>query len=183
MPLVPLVLVFLVLVGFVIAMPLALVQRYRLGKARRPARKWLAAVNLALLALSAVIFLWVAALTNFWVPNAFSFSLMGLGSGAALGILGLALTRWERTARTVHYTPNRWLVLLLTFAVAARLLYGLWRGWHAWGARGPDTSWLAASGLAGSLAVGAALLGYYLVYSAGVLLLLGRHRKRWAQPL
>jgi len=32
--------------------------------------------------------------------------------GAGLGLVGLVLTRWEPTAATLHYTPNRWLVLV-----------------------------------------------------------------------
>jgi hypothetical protein len=48
------------------------------------------------------------------------------------------------------------------------LLYGLWRIWHAWRAAEPNDSWLAAAGIAGSMAVGAIVIGYYLAYSAGV---------------
>ena len=183
MPLIPLALLLLLPVALVIAMPFALVRRYRLGKARRLARSWVAKLNLVMFALSALIFLWAAALTNFWVSNTFTFSLVGLTGGAVLGVVGLALTRWEASPRALHYTPNRWLVLLITVTVSARLLYGFWRAWHAWGASGPDTSWLAASGLAGSLAVGAVVLGYYLVYTAGVLLRLGRHRKQWTRVM
>ncbi|MBA3270257.1 MAG: hypothetical protein H0T71_07060, partial [Acidobacteria bacterium] len=52
--------------------------------------------------------------------------------------------------------------------VTARLIYGVWRGWHAWQASGDDGSWLAASGAAGSIAAGAVVLGYYLVFWVGV---------------
>jgi hypothetical protein len=48
------------------------------------------------------------------------------------------------------------------------LLYGLWRVWHAWRAAGVNDSWLAAAGIAGSMAVGAVVIGYYLIYSVGV---------------
>lgn len=83
-------------------------------------------------------------------------------------LVGLAMTRWEPTPQALHYTPNRWLVLLITLAVTTRLLYGLWRIWHAWRTAGSDASWLASAGVAGSMAVGAVVLGYYLTYSAGV---------------
>ena len=115
-------------------------------------------------------------------------------SGCLLGFLGLAVTRWEKTATATYYTPNRWLVLLITLAVAARMLYGFWRIWHvwqtsghdtswlaaarmvysfwriwhAWQTTGRDTSWLAAARIPGSMAVGALVLGYYLIYFAGV---------------
>ena len=52
--------------------------------------------------------------------------------GCLLGLLGLALTRWEHTPRALHYTPNRWLILIITLVVSARLLYGIWRIWHGW---------------------------------------------------
>lgn len=152
-----------------VATPFLLLLRYRAGTARRKARPWIATVNLFSLLLSAALFLWIAALTNFWVPRALLFSLIGLTTGAGLGLLGLCLTRWERTGQRMFYTPNRWLVLLITLAVAARMVYGLWRIWHAWRTSGPDSSWLAAAGIPGSMAVGALVLGYYLFYSAGIL--------------
>lgn len=168
MPLLPFVLAFLVVIALVLAMPLLLVLRYRTGTTRRRGRRWVATVNLVSFLLSAGLFIWVAALTSFWIPKAFVYSLLGLLGGCLLGLLGLFLTRWEKSAQALHFTPNRWLVLLLTLAVTTRLLYGLWRIWHAWRAARPDDSWLAAAGVAGSMAVGAVVLGYYLIYSAGV---------------
>ncbi len=165
------------MVALLLAMPFLLVQRYRIGKARRKGRRWIANVNLVAFILSAGLFLWAAAITSLWIPMAFFYSLLGLLGGGLLGLLGLALTRWEKTAQAVYYTPNRWLILILTAAVTTRLLYALWRGWHAWHTRGPDGSWLAASGAAGSLAVGAIVLGYYLTYSAGLRRRLGRSQK------
>ena len=164
MPLIPL----LFVIALVLAMPLLLVLRYRAGTTRRRGRRWVATINLISFILSAGLFLWVAAITGFWIPKAFISSLLGLLGGCLLGLLGLFLTRWEESPQALHFTPNRWLVLLLTLAVTTRLLYGLWRIWHAWRAAGPDDSWLAAAGVAGSMAVGAIVLGYYLVYSAGV---------------
>ena len=168
MPLIPLVAVLLLVLALILAMPLVPVLRYRAGTVRRLGRRWVATLNLVIIALSAGLFLYVAAITSFWVPNAFKYSLFGLMGGCLLGLLGLALTRWEETPQALHYTPNRWLILIITFAVTARLLYGVWRIWHAWHASASDTSWLEAAGVAGSLAVGAIVLGYYVTYSAGV---------------
>lgn len=150
-------------------MPVLLFLRYRAGTMRRRARKWAATASLLSFLFSAALFIWVAALTTtFWLPNAFPYSLMGLTIGTLLGFLGLASTRWEVTPAALHYTPNRWLILLITLAVTARLLYGLWRIFHAWRAAGPDHSWLASAGVPGSMAVGGVVIGYYLVYFAGV---------------
>jgi hypothetical protein len=167
-PLIPIILVLLLVVALILATPFLLYLRYRTGTMRRRGREWVANVNLASLGLSAALLVWVAALTTFWVPHAFSYSLVGLFAGSLLGFLGLALTRWEMTPRGLHYTPNRWLVLLVTLAVVTRLLYGLWRLWHAWRAAPSDGSWLASAGVAGSMAVGALVVGYYLAYFAGV---------------
>lgn len=134
------------------------------------ARPWVLTVNLISLLISAALFIWVAAMTNFWVPRAFSYSLTGMLSGCLLGLLGLAMTRWEKSTRATYYTPNRWLVLFITLAAAARMLYGFWRIWHAWQTTGHDTSWLAAARIPGSMAVGALVLGYYLTYFAGTLI-------------
>ena len=166
-----LVLIAVIMLGLLLAvvmMPLSLVMRYRVGTARRPARRWVATLNAALLAFSIAFFLSVAAITNVWVPQAFVYALAGLLTGGALGAVGLMLSRWERTPTALYYTPNRWLVLAITLVVSARLLYGLWRSWHAWSAGPGDQTWLAAAGAAGSLAAGAVVLGYYLVYWAGV---------------
>jgi hypothetical protein len=166
---VPIIIIALLLIGgLVFSMPLLLVLRYRAGTMRRRGRKWAATINLLSLLVSAALFLWVAAMTTLWVPKAFTYSLAGFAGGCLLGLLGLALTRWEPTPQAVYFTPNRGLVLLITLAVTARLLYGLWRIWHAWRNAGANDSWVAAAGIAGSMAVGAIVIGYYLAYSAGV---------------
>jgi hypothetical protein len=55
------------------------------------------------------------------------------------------------------------------------VLFGIWRGWHAWRHAPDDTPWLAAFGVAGSLAAGAVVLGYYVSYWMGVRRRLRRH--------
>jgi hypothetical protein len=160
---------------FLLGLPLSLVRRYRMGTARRPARGWVAAVNVLMLALSTGLFLAAAAVTSVWVPDALVYTLVGLAIGGVLGLLGLAATRWETTHRSLHFTPNRWLVLALMLVVTARLLYGFWRAWAAWGSVGPGAEWLAAAGVAGSMAAGAVVLGYTLTYWVGVRRRLLRH--------
>ena len=114
MPLIALGVAFLVVILALLLMPLTLVQRYRVGTARRPARGWVAAVNLVGLGMSAALFLAGAAVTSWWVPGAFGYSVIGLAGGGVLGLLGLALTKWEPSGRVLHYTPDRWLVLGIT---------------------------------------------------------------------
>jgi hypothetical protein len=178
---VPFIAVAVALVGGVLAlsamMPLSLVLRYRAGTARRRARLWVAAINLAAVAISAALLLTVAGVTSYWIPMAFRYALIGFAGGCLLGLLGLWLSRWEQTPRALHYTPSRTLVLAITLLVTARLLYGFWRSWHAWHQAPGDASWLAASGAAGSLAAGALVLGYYVTYWAGVWRRISRHRR------
>lgn len=164
--------VLLLVVLFVLVMialiPLSIVQRYRMGTARQRARRWLATLNVAGLAVSATLFLASAALTSIWVPGAVTYTLAGLAGGGVLGIVGLSLTRWEPLTGSLYYTPNRLLVLGITLVVTARLIYGFWRGWQTWRAGAETAAWFATAGVAGSLAAGAVVLGYYLVYWIGV---------------
>jgi hypothetical protein len=156
------------LLFFVIAIPFSLVMRYRVGKARRLARAWVVTANLVMLSISLALFLVGAAMTNIWVPRAFVYGLAGLAAGGTLGVLGLLATRWERTPNGLFFTPNRWLVLLVTLVVAARISFGIWRSWHAWHHGAGAVGWLEAFGVAQSLAAGAIVLGYYLVYLLGL---------------
>lgn len=148
--------------------PLILIQRYRVGRARRMARPWMATLNVVLMAFSAICLLAGAALTAVWVPNAFTGAAAGLALGAGLGLAGLVLTRWEPTAATLHYTPNRWLVLIVTFVVSARVLYGLWRSWTVAQSGVSGTPIVMAFGIPESLAAGGTVIGYYFAYWLGV---------------
>jgi hypothetical protein len=165
---VPLLLLVLVLPLVVIAlMPLILIQRYRMGTARRLARPWVATLNVALTAVSAALFLVAAAVTAIWVPNALRGAAIGLVVGLGMGVLGLLLTRWEPTPATLHFTPNRWLVLLVTFMVSVRIGYGFWRSIQAARAGIYGSEMVLAFGIPESLAVGGAVIGYYLAYAIG----------------
>lgn len=165
----PLLLLLLALPAILIALtPLLLVLRYRAATARRLARRWVATASLIATAISVAFFLFGAAFTTIWVPHAFTASAAGLLVGCVLGVLGLALTKWEPTVRTLHYTPNRWLVLGITLMVSARILYGLWRSWTVARSSVDDASLILAFGVPESLAAGATVLGYYFAYSAGL---------------
>ncbi len=168
MPLVALALLLLLPLAVIALMPLILIQRYRVGSARRLARPLFATLNVVAMVFSVAFFLVAAAVTNVWVPEALSRSAVGLLVGCLLGAIGLKLSRWEATPRSLHYTPNRWLVLAITLVVALRVLYGFWRGWMTLGSRGDTASFVAAFGVSGSLAAGAAVLGYYLAYGVGL---------------
>jgi hypothetical protein len=171
-----LVFVLLALAGVVL---LSLAVRYRAGTARRQARRWVASLNVWVTSFSALFFLSFTLLLSFWVGSAFRFALIGMACGGILGLVGLAMTRWESQPEGLFYTPSRWLALLVTLAIAARFVYGWWRATHSGSPPSGDQHWLiAASGTQLSVAVAAGLIAYYLVYSIGVRLRVTRREQR-----
>jgi hypothetical protein len=171
-------LLFVVLAfGGVVLLSLAL--RYRAGTARRRGRRWVATMNVWMTIFSAVLFLFVVFLMSFWLGPTLRFALAGMAIGAVLGLLGLALTRWEVEEEGLFYTPSRWLALLITFAITVRFIYGWWHATHPGNSASGSQPWLmTASAAQLSFAVAAGLIGYYLVYAIGVRLRLSRHERR-----
>ena len=180
----PLVLLLLLLPLVVIAlMPLVLIQRYRSSSSRRQARPWAATLAVIAMTFSAAVLLVSTAVTSIWFPGAWRGVSVGLAIGAALGLCGYALTRWEATIRSLHYTPNRWLVLLVTLVVSGRILYGLFRSFEAATAGLSGTATLNAFGVPESMAAGAIVIGYQLAYSAAVRWRIARWNRRALRPL
>lgn len=166
MPLLALVLLIPLL--FVVLMPFLLVQRYRAGKARRQARPWVATINIAVLAFSAVFFLVSSAVTTIWIPRALVGAALGLTAGLLLGVFGLLVTRWDATPGSLHYTPNNLLVLLVTVIVSARIAYGLFRSFMVARAGFSGAALVDAFGVPESLGAAGAVMGYYLAYNIGL---------------
>ena len=181
MPIIVFALLFFVLLSFGSVVLLSLALRYRAGTARRQGRRWVASLNVWFTSFSALFFLCFTLAISFWVGSAFRFALIGMSCGGILGLLGLALTRWEKRSEGLFYTPSRWLALVVILVIAARVAYGWWRATHSGNAPSGDQHWLVtASGTQLSLAVAAGLIGYYLVYSIGVRIHITRHGQRGA---
>lgn len=176
MPLVLLPLLLLMLIAaLVIVVPLSLHMRYRQGRARRRALRWLLRINAWGMLSSVPVFLAMAWLGSRWSQDAVRDAVVGLMVGTALGVLGLLLTRFERVDGRLHYTPNRWLVLALTWLVALRIVIGAWIAWQrATGDAGADTAWVQVMDAGGLWGVGGVLLGYATAYAWGL------HRRRMA---
>lgn len=175
----PLILLVVLLPIVLIALtPVMLLQRYRAGTSRQPARRWLVMLAVISTGLSASFLLFSAAFTNIWVSDAFGDTALGLAAGCALGVSGLLLTKWEPTARSLHYTPNRWMVLVITLVVAGRVLFGLYRAGVATtsGMTGGEVA--TAFGVAESLSAAGLVIGYYLAYNAGVIWRIRRWDRR-----
>ena len=137
-----------------------------IGRQRsRAGRHWAAVVLFPLM----VALLGVAAAANATALAALG---GGVAVGAALGVAGLRLTRFERTAEGWFYTPNAHIGIALSVLFTARIA---WRvaEIELHGAA-PGGAQLASSPL--TLAVFGMLAGYYMVYAAG--LLRWRHSSR-----
>ena len=147
----------------IVLIPVSLVLRISRGGMRRQARGWLVTANAVGVTISTAMFLIGALITSRWVPDVLQYSLGGLGLGAVLGLIGFGLTRWESSRGIIYYTPNRWLVLTVTMFVAARMFYGMWRVWAAWRA-GVEHVAAVTAPIAISIAAGAVVLGYYVIY-------------------
>jgi hypothetical protein len=157
-----------VVLAFIALIPLSLILRFRAGTMRRRAIGWMITLNFFGTLVSVLLFLLAAAVTTNWVPGTLTYTAAGLAIGNVLGVAGLVLTRWEVVSGRLHYTPNRWLVLAITLVVTARVGYGFYRSWEAWQATLDRMAWVAASGVSASMSAGAVVLGYYLLYWAGV---------------
>lgn len=189
----PLLLIPLLIVGFVLLwallLPLSLIQRYRSGKARRRVQGWVAFTNAGLLSLSLAMFfvsaclalLWEQSLTS-WASvltagHALAYAIAGASCGALLGLLGLALSRFEVKQGSLYYTANRWLVLSLTLLVAARIALLFWQLWMHWRTADAELTKLVDNPFLDHrsvFAAGGLLLGYYWLYTWGLYL---RHRQ------
>jgi len=115
---------------WLVLLPWSLWMRYRSGRARRRPQGWVVRGNAWLLAASLPLFLGTAWLMDRWMRDALRDAALGLLLGTLFGIVSVWLTRFERDARGLAYTPNRWPVLVLTGLVAARVLAGFWRAWR-----------------------------------------------------
>ncbi|NZA25606.1 DUF1453 domain-containing protein [Luteimonas sp. SJ-92] len=170
--LIPIVLLF-AFAALVLLWPLGLWLRYRSGSARRLGNAWLAGFNARLLMLSTGLFLLASALAGTWVGGAFAHALGGLLAGVLVALAGLRATRFERTAAGLHYTPNRALVLALTWLVAARVLLAGWQFWRRWHGEPVDPGepvwwWQLLTEPAGLFAAAGLLLGYHVAYARGL---------------
>ena len=90
----------------------------------------------------------------------------GLAPGAALGLYGLHLTRFETTPEGRFYTPNPYMGVGLSMLLVARLFYR-YLAFSSAAAQPPPPPQLMQSPL--TLFVFGLLAGYYLAYFTGVL--------------
>lgn len=166
--LIPLLLLVL-LAALVVVVPLSLHLRYRQGRARRRVLGWVVRLNAWGLLSSVPLFLVVAWLGARWSVDAPRDAAVGLLCGGILGLVGLRLTRFEQVQGRLHYTPNRWLVLLLTILLALRIVLGIWLAWHRLNDAGVEgQAWMRLVDAGGLWSVAGVLLGYATAYAWGL---------------
>ena len=159
--------VLLLFALWLVLLPLSLWARYSAGRARRRAQGWFVRGNAWLLAASLPVFLVGARVASRWIGDALRDAGLGLLLGVLFGVVSLWLTRFERDAKGLVYTPNRWPVLLLTTLVALRILAGAWLAWRQAAGAAPDAlaAWVDAGAWTGIAGV---FLGYGLAYAWGL---------------
>jgi hypothetical protein len=86
--------------------------------------------------------------------------------GGLLGLYGLRLTRFERSAQGLFYTPNPYLGVTLSLVLVGRILYRLGE-LYASGVPPGGPGELARSPV--TLAIFGTLAGYYVAYAIGLL--------------
>lgn len=98
--------------------------------------------------------------------------LAGVGCGVGLGVYGLRLTKFEKTAEGMFYTPNAHLGIALSLLLMGRLAYRLVQLFVLTGQAAPaGPEDFTRSSL--TLFIFGTLVGYYVTYAIGLL--------RWRQ--
>jgi hypothetical protein len=132
----------------------------------QPVRIWL---RIGILTLAAALIAATSATHGVEMVEAF---IAGLACGAALAYVGLRHTRFEVTSEGRFYTPHTYIGLAVTLLLVGRLAYRfLYLANGANGTFAPDPN-AAAAYQRSPLTVGifAVLVGYYVLFYAGVLL-------------
>jgi hypothetical protein len=99
---------------------------------------------------------------------------LGLLVGGALGLIGLARTRFEISGQDDNYTPDPWIGLGLTTLLLGRLIYRFMVVYPAIHAAAQTGGFAAYQRSPLTAAMFGLLFGYFIVYYAGVLI---HHRR------
>lgn len=160
---------FVAFIGFM------LYRRYRGMVGRQPLVPGRLTLRVVLLGVVTLLFL----LPSLSQPAAAA-SLAGLVIGGLIGLAGLRLTQFERTADRDYYTPNTYLGLAVFGVFLARLAYNFTRVSAQMqtippGGQAPPAGFgsLTSNPLTAALLL--MVLGYYLVYEGGLLLWVRRN--------
>ena len=135
-------------------------QRIKRLMVRQRSQAWRHWVSLILFP-ALLIVLGVVALAH---PMALAGMAAGVAAGAALGVIGLRKTGYERIGSEFFYTPNAHIGILVSMLFVGRLLY---RGYEFYVLGTAQPQDFASSPL--TMVVFGILAGYYTMYAAGLL--------------
>jgi cytochrome b561 len=154
------------LIPFLIAIPLIgwrLYSRIRRSIGRQPLSKVRPWVTLAIFP---IIILLLGFVTR---GSGMKLGLLvaGIAAGTALGLFGLAKTRFENTPQGMFYTPNAHLGIALSALFTARVIYRMIQMYQMDPSAQPHPGDFANSPL--TLAIFGLLAGYYCAYAVGLI--------------
>ena len=148
--------------------------RRMVGRQRyRSVRPWVTVVLFPLLLLALLL----ASLAQ---PESLAALVLGAVVGAALGVWGLRLTRFEATEAGLFYTPNAQLGIALSLLFIGRIVYRFLQLRLLGGSPALPPEDFTRSPL--TLAIFATLAGYYIVYAVGLLRWAASQRASAAPP-
>ncbi len=113
------------------------------------------------------VLVFLLALVSLRHPYTLAVLMAGVVVGVALGSYGLRLTKFERTAEGLFYTPNAHIGIALSLLLAGRVLYRLGQLYFSPAASAAPVEF-ARSPI--TLAIFGTLAGYYVAYAVGLLL-------------
>lgn len=146
-----------ILVPFVMWRVYQRIKRLMVRQRSQPWRHWVGVILFPLI----IVLLGFSAFAH---PLALAAMAVGISGGAALGVLGLRKTVYERIGGAFFYTPNAHIGILVSMLFLGRLLY---RGYEFYMLGAAHPSDFASSPL--TLLVFGVLAGYYTTYAAGLL--------------
>lgn len=147
-----------------------LYRRFKSNIGRQELRPTRMTVRIVILSLIGALFVWGVTLHP--TSEALSATLGGLALGAAIGLVGLRLTKFDFSANGNYYTPNTYLGASLSALLVARLVYRFFIVGNAAQMsyqQGGDP-FAAYSRNPLTLLILMLTVGYYVAYNAGLLL-------------
>jgi hypothetical protein len=146
----------------------ALYRRFRRLFSRQPLQPTRIKVRIALLSLVAVLLV----VRSLHSQNLAAAGFVGLAAGAALGYVGLRLTRFDNMPGGIFYTPNGYIGAILSALLLSRIVYRFQMLYPAMQAAQADDANPFAAFQRSPLTFGlfGIVIGYYLAYCVGLLL-------------
>ena len=150
-----------------VLLPLAARQSYRVGAARHPEGAWASTWLVASFLVAAGALLGTVAELGRLAAKAEPAVTAALVIGVLVGLLAYTLSTWQSHRGIVYFHPNQRVTYAIVALASLRIGYGCWLIWSV-PTVAVERQWLAAVGMAGTLAAAALLAGYGLGFWGAV---------------